>query len=55
MTKLSSTQPPISNPVMTGPAYFYEGAGWAIGPTPPTPEAIERAKFKDKTYVWHGK
>jgi len=24
-------------------------------PNPPTPEAIERAKFVDKTYVWHGR
>ena len=22
-------------------------------PNPPTPEMIERAKFVDKTYVWH--
>ena len=21
-------------------------------PKPPTPEMVERAKFKDKTYVW---
>ena len=33
-------------------AVFYEGAGWAIGPTPPTPEAIKKAQFVDKTYVW---
>ena len=24
-------------------------------PNPPTPEAIERAQFVDKTYVWTGK
>ena len=23
-------------------------------PNPPTPEAIEKAQFKDKTYVWRG-
>jgi len=31
---------------------FYEGVGWAIGPTPPTPEAVKKAQFVDKTYVW---
>ena len=24
-------------------------------PKPPTPEAIEKAKFKDKTYRWNGR
>ena len=24
-------------------------------PNPPTPEAIERAQFKDKTFRWNGK
>ena len=24
-------------------------------PKPPTPEAVEKAKFKDKTFVWHGR
>jgi len=24
-------------------------------PNPPTPEAIKRAQFVDKTYVWTGK
>ena len=24
-------------------------------PNPPTPEAIEKAQFVDKTYVWSGK
>ena len=24
-------------------------------PKPPTPEAIEKAKFKDKTYTWNGR
>ena len=31
---------------------FYEGVGWAIGPNPPTPEAVKKAQFVDKTYVW---
>ena len=39
----------------TSNAVFYEGAGWAVGPTPATPEMIERAKFVDKTYVWRKK
>ena len=34
---------------------FYEGVGWAIGPNPATPEAIARAQFKDKTYIWQGR
>ena len=25
-----------------------------VAPKPPTPEAIERAQFIDKTYVWKG-
>jgi hypothetical protein len=45
----NSIQQPISK------AVFYEGAGWAIGPNPPTPEMIERAKFIDKTYRWNGR
>ena len=40
---------------LTSNAYFYPGVGWAIGPVPATPEMIERAKFVDKTYVWHKK
>jgi hypothetical protein len=27
----------------------------AIPPNPPTPEAVAKAQFVDKTYVWHGK
>ena len=27
----------------------------AFGPNPPTPEAIEKAQFKDKTYSWNGR
>jgi hypothetical protein len=25
---------------------------YAVSPKPPTPEAVEKAKFIDKTYVW---
>jgi hypothetical protein len=42
-----------------GFAYFYEQKDGsiltAIPPNPPTPEAVARAQFVDKTYVWHGK
>ena len=24
-------------------------------PNPPTPEAVEKSKFKDKTYKWNGR
>ena len=33
-------------------AVFYEGVGWAIGPKPPTPEAVAKAQFVDKTFHW---
>ena len=26
----------------------------AVSPKPPTPEAVARAQFVDKTYVWKG-
>ena len=32
----------------------YPGTIPAIGPKPPTPEAIAKAQFVDKTYVWRG-
>jgi len=28
---------------------------WVKKPHPPTPEAVAKAQFVDKTYVWHGK
>ena len=35
---------------------FYEDADeLAISPDTPTPEAIKKAQFVDKTYVWTGK
>ena len=60
----SSTQPRTSNEAelprtsrMT--AVFYEQNDGkfltAYSPNPPTSEAIERAKFVDKTYQWKGK
>lgn len=41
-----------STPVQTSSAVFYEGVGWAIGPKKPTPEAVAKAQFVDKTYHW---
>lgn len=35
-------------------AYFI-GDHLVFAPNPPTPEAIQRAKFVDKTYQWHGR
>ena len=43
-----------STPPQTSKAVFYDGAGWVVAPTPPTPEAVERAQFVDKTYKWKG-
>jgi hypothetical protein len=41
---------------MTGVMYFQaDGAALhAVSPKPPTPEAVARAQFVDKTYVWKG-
>ena len=50
-----STPPQISERTEKAAAYFYEGAGWAVAPTPPTMAAIKRAQFVDKTYVWRGR
>ena len=33
----------------------YPGTLPAIGPNPPTKEAIAKAQFIDKTYVWTGR
>ena len=63
----SSTQPQISdqpwvdcpdawskqNPEMY--VLYLESGLWAKKPNPPTPEAVAKAQFVDKTYVWHGK
>ena len=58
--KLKTTQYQCSTPLLISekdksPAYFYEGIGWLFAPTPPTMEAVKRAQFKDKTYVWQGR
>ena len=49
--KPNSTQPQIfENGGYEHPWYEY-----LKKPTPPTPEAVEKAKFKDKTYTWNGR
>jgi hypothetical protein len=61
LMKLKQNQ--TSTPVQTfedyGFAYFYEQPDGtmltAIPPNSPTPEAIAKAQFVDKTYVWAGK
>lgn len=42
---------------MTAVLYEKEDGTWvtAYSPKPPTPEAIKRAQFVDKTYKWTGK
>jgi hypothetical protein len=51
-----STRQPISD----APAYKPYVHPWYTynelkRPNPPTPEMVERAQFKDKTYVWNHK
>ena len=51
-----STRQPISD----APAYKPYVHPWYTynelkKPNPPTPEMVERAQFKDKTYVWNHK
>ena len=47
------------NPKSTQPQIFehYEHPWYKYlnKPNPPTPEAVEQAKFKDKTYTWNGR
>ena len=45
----TSTQAPTSNYDEKGGGEFYLNR-----PNPPTPEAVARAQFVDKTYVWKG-
>ena len=47
----NSTQPPIfENGNYEHPWYKH-----LKKPNPPTPEAVEKAKFVDKTYTWNGR
>ena len=48
--KPNSTQPPIFDGGYKHPWYEY-----LKKPNPPTPEAVEKAKFKDKTFTWNGR
>ena len=54
----NSTQPRIFDGGYEHPWYKYESIWRSTGqkllkkPNPPTQEAVERAKFKDKTYHW---
>ena len=48
----TSTLPPTSN----GERYLHFPTGKVLqAPNPPTPEAIKKAQFVDKTYKWVGK
>ena len=47
--KTSSQAPTSEKYVVYMPSGLY-----AKKPNPPTPEAIKRAQFVDKTYVWKG-
>jgi hypothetical protein len=49
----SSTPPPTSDPEMY--VLYLKSGLWAKKPNPPTPEAVAKAQFVDKTYVWAGK
>ena len=47
----SSTLPQTSD----GERYLHFPTGLILkAPNPPTPEAVARAQFVDKTYVWKG-
>lgn len=48
---MTSTQQPTSEEYVI---YLSSGL-FAKKPNPPTPEAIKRAQFVDKTYKWTGK
>lgn len=51
-TKKSSTLPPTSE----GQRYLHFPTGLTLkAPNPPTTEAVAKAQFVDKTYVWQGK
>lgn len=55
---INSDLPPIPREDrMTAVFYEQEDGSWltAYSPKPPTLEAIKRAQFVDKTYVWIGK
>ena len=50
----NSPQPQIfENGDYEHPWYAYEAK--LRKPNPPTPESVERAKFRDKTFKWNGR
>jgi len=51
-TKKSSTPVQTSEHNSSPRVVVYPGTVPAIGPKPPTPEAVAKAQFVDKTYVW---
>ena len=52
-----STRQPISDGYKNVPWEhpWYAASERLKKPNPPTPEMVERAQFKDKTYVWNHK
>ena len=50
----SSMQPQTSKHNSSPRVVVYPGTIPAIGPKPPTPEAVAKAQFIDKTYQWNG-
>jgi hypothetical protein len=50
----SSIQQPTSEHNSSRRVVVYPGTVPAIGPKPPTPEAVAKAQFIDKTYQWKG-
>jgi hypothetical protein len=46
----SSTPRQISDPEMY--VLYLDSGLWAKKPNPPSPEAVAKAQFVDKTYVW---
>ena len=47
-------QPQTSKHNSSPRVVVYPGTVPAIGPKPPTPEAVAKAQFVDKTYQWKG-
>lgn len=50
----------IRQPISNAPAYKPYVHPWYTynqlkAPNPPTPEMVEKAQFKDKTYTWNHK
>ena len=50
----SSTQPQTFDHPIFNAVLYVESGLYAIKPNPPTPEAVAKAQFVDKTYQWKG-